>query len=150
MQPTNDCTARSRFASLLYLLASIFFLRVAGQAIQYWIPIELLPPFGAFQGSSLHYAVLLSVQVLLLVLMFRAAWRLGSGKLLPSRRTGRWMTVFGAIYIVGAVTRIAIGLAVVGAHPWFSSWIPAVLHVVLAMFVLVLASFHLRTKDQFV
>jgi hypothetical protein len=148
MQSASNRTARSRYSSLLYLFASLFFLRVVGQAVQYWFPLDFLPPFGHFQGSSLPYALLLSIQFLMLVFMYCFAWRLDSGKLLPNSRAGRWLMAFGIIYMGGSVTRIAIGVAVVDAGAWFTSWIPAVLHVVLAAFVLTLALFHLRAKGN--
>lgn len=149
MPPTSDRTTRIRYSSVLYLLTSLFLLRVAGQAIQYWFALDSLPPFDAFQGSSLPYAVLLSVQLLLLVAMYRAAWRLGSAKLPPNRRTGRWLVAAGSIYMAGSLARITIGLTVTGANGWFTSWIPALLHVVLAAFVLTLAIFHLWEKENY-
>lgn len=149
MPPTTDRTILIRYSGLLYLLASLFLLRVAGQAVQYWHPLTFLPPFGGFQGSSLPYAVLLPIQLLILVCMYRAAWRLGAGRLLPDGRTGRRLMIIGAIYMVGSLVRIAIGLTVAGANTWFTSWIPALLHVVLAAFVLTLATFHLQEKENF-
>jgi hypothetical protein len=136
----------SRYSILLYLLASLFLIRVAGQAMQYWFPFDSLPAFSNFQGSSLSYSLLLSIQFLMLFFMYRAAWRLGSGKLEPNGHTGRWLMVLGTIYMTGSVARIAIGMTVADANAWFTSWIPAVFHVVLAAFVLTLASFHLRAK----
>ena len=50
----------------------------------------------------------------------------------------------GGLYLAGSLLRIAVGLAVPAAHPWFSTWIPAAFHVVLAGYVLALARVHLR------
>ncbi|MFC7289400.1 hypothetical protein ACFQPC_15235 [Herminiimonas glaciei] len=137
-----------RYSNLLYLLASLFLVRVVGQAVQYWFPLAALPAFGDFQGSSLPYALLLSIQLLMLAFMYRAAWRLGSGKLRPNSRVGRWLMALGTIYMAGSLLRIMIGLTVTDAMAWFTSWIPAMFHVVLAAFILTLAIFHLRAKDN--
>lgn len=136
------------YSTLLFLLASLFLIRVLGQAVQYWYPLALLPAFRDFQGSSLPYALLLLIQLIILLFLYRVAWKLGSGKLLPNRRTGRWLLVLGVIYMAGSVVRIAIGLSVADAVVWFTSWIPAVFHVVLAAFILTLAIFHLRAKEK--
>jgi hypothetical protein len=56
-------------------------------------------------------------------------------------RGGRVLLWLGSFYMAGSLARIAIGLALPGAHPWFSAWVPAVFHVVLAAYVLVLARF---------
>ncbi len=137
-----------RYSIFLYLLASLFLMRLAGQAVQYWFPLGFLPAFGDFQGSSLPYVLLLPIQLLILVFMYWTAWRLGRGKLLPNGRVGRWLIALGVIYMAGSVTRIIIGMTVADAAAWFTSWIPAVFHVVLAVFVLTLAIFHLRAKEN--
>jgi len=43
-----------------------------------------------------------------------------------------------------SVGRIVVGLSVPAAPAWFSTWIPAVFHVVLAAYVLTLAHYHRR------
>ena len=48
----------------------------------------------------------------------------------------------GALYLMGASARLAIGAWVPRAPAWFSAWIPASFHVVLAAFVLALGGWH--------
>lgn len=55
-------------------------------------------------------------------------------------RGGRMLLWLGGFYMAGSLARIVVGLAVPAAHPWFSTWIPAAFHVVLAGYVLALAS----------
>src|SRR2546428_13782633 len=109
-----------------------------------WCPTPFLPPFEAFQGSSLPYWLLLSFQLLILVVMVRVAWRVQTDRLVPSRRVGLWLAGAGAVYMAFALGRIAVGLAVPGADAWFKTWIPAFFHVVLAAFLLVVSLYHLR------
>jgi hypothetical protein len=119
-------------AFLLWFLTFLFSLRVAGQAIQLWAPQPFLPPFDAFQGSNLPYPVLLGAQVgILAVMVFCNLRRPRGGRVL------RWL---GAIYMTGSVLRIVVGLAVPSAPAWFSTWIPAAFHLVLAAYVLALAT----------
>ena len=55
---------------------------------------------------------------------------------------GRILAWIGGIYMAGSLARLAVGLAVTDAPPWFTAWISAVFHVVLAGFVLTLAAYH--------
>ncbi len=126
---------------LLWALTLLFAARVLGQAIQRWWPQSYLPTFDAFQGSGLAYPVLLSAQVIILALMVWAAGRVGAGTLSPSRAQLRLLTGFGGFYMAGSVLRIVIGLAVPLAPHWFKAWISAFFHLVLAGFVITLASY---------
>jgi hypothetical protein len=114
----------------------LFSLRVAGQAIQRWAPQPWLPPFDAFQGSSLPYWFLLSVQLLILGAMVFCNLR--------RPRSGRVLLWLGGLYMAGSLLRIIVGLALPDAHPWFRAWIPGAFHVVLAAYLLALAIFHPR------
>ena len=137
-------TKRATYAALLWLLTILFVLRVFGQALQLWAPQAFLPPFDAFQGSNLPYRLLLSVQLAILVVMIVVAWRVQTGSLVPSSRTGKALMWAGCIYMTVSVGRIFVGLFAPEAPAWFSTWIPAVFHVVLAAYVLTLAYYHRR------
>jgi uncharacterized protein len=133
---------------LLTGLTALFALRVAGQALQRWMPLSFLPPVDAFQGSNLPYSTLLTIQLLILGLLARTSWRVWSGRSIPLPRLGRGLAWFGAIYLGGSILRIAVGLWVPNTHSWFSAWIPAFFHLVLASWVLVLAAHHLSAFDR--
>ena len=131
-------------AATAWLLSALFALRVLGQAVQRWLPQPFLPPFDSFQGSKLPYWLLLSVQLLILAVMLWLTWRMQRATLVPRRGTGIWLAGMGGAYMAVAVGRIAIGLLLPEAHPWFRTWIPAFFHVVLAGFVLTVSLYHLR------
>jgi hypothetical protein len=122
------------------LLTLLFSLRAAGQAIQHWAPQPYLPPFDAFQGSNLPYPVLLGSQIVILGAM--AFCNLRPPK---ARRALFW---FGSFYMVGSLARIAVGLAVPGAPAWFTAWIPAAFHLVLAGYVLTLSCYRTETSQK--
>jgi len=134
----------NRHVVVMALLTGLFGLRVAGQAVQFWMPQTFLPAFASFQGSALPYSTLLLIQLLILGLMLRTCLRIGGGISVPDRRLGRGLAWFGGLYMAGSVARIAVGLAVPSAPAWFSTWIPALFHLVLAGFVLSAAHFHLH------
>ena len=136
-------TNSSRHVLVMALLTGLFGLRVAGQAVQFWMPQSFLPTFDLFQGSTLRYSTLLLIQLLILGLMLRTCLRIGGGIGVPDRRLGRGLAWFGGIYMAGSVARIAVGIAMPSAPAWFSAWIPAFFHLVLAGFVLTAAHYHL-------
>lgn len=143
MGPAGEQSARaSNFDGALALLTVLFAGRVAAQALQRWLPIPLLPPFGAFQGSSLPYAVLLPAQLAIIAVMLRIVWRVRRKKLERSERTGRALTVLGGLYVAVMLTRLVIGFAVPDAPAWFRCEISIAFHFVLAIFVLTLAAYH--------
>lgn len=137
-------TQLGRYVVVMGLLTGLFGLRVAGQAVQYWLPQSYLPAFDAFQGSHLSYSTLLLLQLLILALMLRTCLRVGTGISVPDRKFGLGLGWFGGIYMAGSILRIAVGIAVPSAPAWFSAWISAFFHLVLAGFVLTAAHYHVR------
>lgn len=133
---------------LLCILLLLFALRVAGQAVQRWQPQAFLPPFEEFQGSGMPYPALLTIQLVILAVMGRICWRVRSGALDPRRRTGAILRAFGGVYMAGSLARIAVGLLMPDAPGWFTAWIPAFFHVVLATFVMVVAHCHLNNSNS--
>jgi hypothetical protein len=146
-QPSGNHYPVRLYAALLWLLSFLFALRVLGQAVQRWLPQAYLPPFNAFQGSGLPYWLLLAAQLVILALMIHVALGVRAESLTAGRRTKAALSWFGWIYMAGSLLRIAIGLALPAAPAWFSAWIPALFHVVLAGFVLTLSSWY-RCQDQ--
>ena len=129
---------------LLWALTGLFAMRVAGQAVQRWMPLPFLPPAEAFQGSNLPYWLLLAAQLVVLAAMVYVSSRVQAGRLARSRRLGIALAWAGALYMAVALGRIAIGLGLPEAPAWFRTWIPAFFHVVLAGFVLAVSFHHLR------
>ena len=141
----KTAAALSRYAAAGWLLSTMFGARVLGQVLQRWMPQPFLPPAEAFQGSNLPYAVLLSSQLAILTAMFYLTFRMQTGAMVPSRRIGLGLAWAGGIYMALSIGRIAVGLALPEADPWFSAWVPAFFHLVLAGFVLTVSLYHLRT-----
>ena len=132
---------KSLYGLLPWALTMLFAARVLGQALQAWHPQSWLPPFAAFQGSALPYWLLLPAQLAILAVMAVMAvyaCRVGAGSVPPASQTIVRLGWFGAMYMAASLGRIAIGLGMPDAPAWFSAWIPAGFHLVLASFVLCL------------
>jgi hypothetical protein len=136
---TNPSSASRQFAALLWGLTTLFVLRVLCQAIQRWLPQQWLPGFEKFQGSNFPYPALLGVQLFIIILMVHFSLRVQRRTFSPDARTAKAVTWLGGIYMLGSLLRISIGLSVPDAPPWFSTWIPAIFHLVLAGYVITLA-----------
>jgi hypothetical protein len=142
----NIWLARPRsVAALLWVLTALFTARVLGQVVQRWWPQPFLPPFNSFQGSGLPYPLLLTAQVVILGLMMRTALRVRSGTHRRSPAQQKALAWFAFVYMGGSILRIVIGIFVPAAPAWFTTWIPAFFHLVLAAFVMVLA-LHVRYR----
>jgi hypothetical protein len=131
-------------ARILWLLTLLFAVRVAAQAMQRWRPQAFLPPFCDFQGSHLAYPLLLTAQLLILAAMLHCSWKVQRGTLSPRARAATVLWWCGGLYMAASLARLAIGLDFPAASPWFRAWISGVFHLVLAGFVLTVATFHQR------
>lgn len=137
---------RGLYVLVLGLLTFAFLLRVLAQALQYWEPQPWLPAFNRFQGSGTPYWLLLSSQVLILAVMVRTTLRVHFGAPAPRRSAVRLLAWGGSIYMAGSLARLGVGLTFPAPAPWFTAWISAVFHVVLAGFVLTLAAYYARNR----
>lgn len=141
-EPVTTDTRCRRYAWALGALTALFAVRVAGQALQRWAPVGALPAFDDFQGSSLPYWLLLSVQIFLLACMVSIASDVAAGTRRRNARAARVLLWVGGLYMAGSTARILLGVVLPDPHAWFTAWIPAFFHVILAAYVLTLAAYH--------
>ncbi len=99
MHPTTTHDALT--ISAVSVLSVVFLLRVAGQAIQRWLPMEFSPPFEAWPGSSLPYFVLLTCQVAILALLASVIIGMVRQRRVLSATASRWVVVIGFVYFTG-------------------------------------------------
>ncbi len=118
------------------MLSVVFLLRVAGQAIQRWFPVEFLPPFEAWQGSGLAYSVLLACQVVILGLLATAIRGMVRRRRMLGATASRCVVVIGFVYFAGMALRLILGLTVFDDNRWFTAWISTALHLDLAAIVI--------------
>ena len=140
-----DARAR-RAAPWLWVLMSLFAFRVAAQLLQSRAALPVLPPFEDWHSSVVPYGWLLLAQVLILATLAKIALDFSTGRVRPSRLRGWIWLGAGAVYFSIMVLRLALGATLPDADPWFGRTLPALFHLVLAGFVLVVGSFHLRAQ----
>jgi hypothetical protein len=141
---TTPTRTTRRYALGLWLLLGAFAFRVAAQPVQLWRTVPWLPPFEAWHSGALPYAVLVTLQALILAAQARLALAFWRGRVVASHATGRRWLGLGAIYFGLMLTRLALGASLLATQRWFSAWLPTVFHLVLASFVLVVGAYHWR------
>jgi hypothetical protein len=141
-----------RLGAILWALSFLFLARITGQLIQYFNPVPWLPQLDAWQGSSLPYGVLLFSQLIIFALMGRISSQYTLGRVKQNPSKGKWLLSLGILYFLSMAGRLVIGFTNLSMHPWFHTFIPAIFHLVLATFVLLLAAFHMNwfsRSDQY-
>lgn len=136
---------RRRYAAALWLLAFLFFLRVAGQVLVAFVNVSWLPPMAEWYSGLLPYPLLLPAQILILALQTKIGLDFSRGAgffVRPRRILGRPLRWFSAVYFA------AMGLcygATMTLHPerrWLGGAIPIVFHWVLAAYLFTLSHYH--------
>ena len=135
-------SASRKLPPWLWLLLALFCFRVLAQWLQSTFSFVFLPPFAAWHSGALPYGVLLLSQLLIIVVMSLVCFKFTQGRVIASRNTGIMLLVFGAIYFLVMLGRLILGLFVLPEHSWFGQILPAVFHLVLAFFVVLVGRFH--------
>ena len=126
---------------LLWILFTLFALRVLGQLLVVAGLAPFLPPMDDWQSGVLPYPLLLASQILILGVLATACVQFSRGKgffVHPHRWLATPLWLIGWIYAVGMVARYAA---------LRRDLIPVVFHVVLASFLLVVAYRHRRRRS---
>lgn len=136
------------FACML-VLAGLFVLRVFAQLLQAIHPVSVLPDFDAWDSGVIAYPVLLSAQMMIVVLLATALWRVATQAGSPRRWKYRLCFALGGVYFALMAFRFVAGQTVLSDVPWFSHGLPAFFHMVLAAFLLTLGlSIHRRSAGE--
>ena len=123
------------------MLAGLFVLRVAGQLVQAVYEVPFLPPFEAWQGMGMPYAVLLSVQAVVIVVAAVVLRRVRADSMAPRRWKYQACFVVGGVYFAVMAFRLAAGQTFLAEYDWFAKGLPAFFHLVLASFILLLGHY---------
>lgn len=131
-----------RWTSALSVLLALFALRVAAQAVQSRYALPWLPPFEAWHSGALPYWALAAAQFAILALAGHATVAVARGRMRRNQSLGGWLLALGAVYFVSMAARLALGASRLAGHGWFDAPLPSLFHLVLACFILVMASYH--------
>ena len=134
----------SRYLPWLLALTVLFVLRVLAQAVQWAGPVDFLPPFDAWQGSALPYPLLLTTQVAVIAVLLRVLFLVRADVIRPATWKHNACFILGGAYFTVMAFRLAAGLTFLADIAWFAHTLPALFHVVLATFVLLLGHYLYR------
>lgn len=135
-------------APWLWILLGLFCFRVVAQLAVIGGGPAWLPSFEYWHSGALPYSALAASQLLLIVIMTRTAFVFSRGAVQPRRRFGQILGALGWVYFAAMVVRLVLGLTVLPAHPWFGKTLPALFHLVLAGFVLLVSRVHMCGSRQ--
>jgi hypothetical protein len=119
------------------VLTTLFALRIAAQPLSLVIPG--LPDFNAWHGGVMPYPLLLAFQLAVLAVMVATNRACAHGRLTSQPRLARGLTLFGTLYFVVMLIRLALGQSLDPAPAWFARPLPTLFHLVLAAWLLILA-----------
>ncbi len=133
-----------RYAPWLWLLVALFSFRVIAQFIALKSAPAFLPSFDAWHSATVPYWLLVASQLVIITILAATAWRFTYGNVHPRPILGRTLLVLGCIYLGVMLVRLALGLTILTAHPWFSKVLPTIFHIVLAAFLILVGLYHVR------
>lgn len=140
----SDFTTFSRRVVMtLWLLLTLFVLRVLGQVLVVFAGVHWLPPMEQWQSGILPYPVLLSSQIAIIALLVRVCVDCSRGEGFFARtRFDRGALWFGYVYFASMVVRYILRMYLYPENRWFGGTIPIVFHCVLATFIILFARSH--------
>lgn len=130
------------YCQYLIVLGLVFFFRVVAQFIQAFNLAGFLPAFSAWHSGSIPYPLLLGSQLIIVFILVRTTWELYKDRVTPRYKKGKALLIFGGAYLVLMLIRLLLGLFFLSNHSWFGAIIPAVFHMVLALFIIIYGHYH--------
>jgi hypothetical protein len=113
---------------------------VIGQLLAATGSVGFLPPIEKWQSGLLPYPVLLAFQALIILLYAKVCLDFSKGSgffVVPSRRLGKGLIVFGSLYLAAMIVR----------HWIQGPSIPVYFHFVLATFLLAVGRYHQKAAS---
>lgn len=140
--------AHRRHFWLMAFLSGLFTLRVAAQLVQAIWEVRFLPPFAAWQGSTLPYPVLLGSQAAIVAALAVVLRVVYTGAIAPRSWMPTICFVAGGVYFVVMAFRLIGGLTFLSEYAWFAKIIPALFHVILSLIILTLGHYLWKLGKQ--
>ena len=149
-----------RFAAWLWLLLGLFCLRVGGQLVVALVPVSplsplsptFLPPMEEWYSGLVPYGPLLVAQILIIFLYGKVCLDFTRGRgyfVIPQRRLGIGLLVFGSLYLGAMILRYVIRMSLYPDERWTGGSIPIFFHWILASFLLLVGQYHWsRTRNS--
>ncbi|MCI0409084.1 MAG: hypothetical protein L0191_11085 [Acidobacteria bacterium] len=125
-----------RYAIALWACATLFSLRVLGQALVAFPDVAFLPPMAAWYSGLIPYPLLLPIQLVILALQIRVGldlWRGAGFFVVPRPGMGRALRRLSVVYFAAMLLRYLITGRLI---------IPILFHWVLAANLFILGHYH--------
>lgn len=135
-------TSQRHYFYCLLILYCLFVFRVSAQFIQQYAPVNFLPPFEHWYSGTLSYHWLLLSQLIIIVILTITLKKFYVAQVSANQRWGKILISVGIIYFCSMMFRLIAGLTFAQHHPWLGATIPAIFHMVLACFILLVGFFH--------
>jgi len=126
------------YKPILLLLCLIFAARVFIQFALQWFSVDWLPGFDLWHSEAMPYALLFTLQCLLLGFMIWGAVVSPHRKIRP--RLGAFVCFLGLVYWFAMLSRLIIGLGQFSDLLWFEGAVPTAIHFILIAYVFVLGA----------
>ena len=120
----------------------LFMFRVVAQWVQQYYLVSFLPPFEKWYSGVTPYPQLLASQVVIIAALLLVIILFIKGKPAPKHKLGIGLLIWGGTYFSVMLFRFIAGLTFAADNVWMNAPIPAVFHLVLAAFLLLLGKFH--------
>lgn len=151
----NIAVSRGTQRKYFWILSSLlllFFFRVLGQLIVYYLPGNgILPVMNEWYSGLLPYYLLLPSQILILLVFGYICYRFSSfsqSPPVPWYRWGQFLLYAGFVYIAIMIARYTIRMSLYPSERWIGGSIPIIFHIVLASYLLVLGVYHYRHSTK--
>ena len=129
--------SRIPYRALLSALTAVFAVRIVMQAMAANWDVAVLPPFEAWHSETMPYAVLLSLQLIILALMMLGCLVLP--RIGKSRKVSGFLAAIASVYGALMVSRMAVGIFQLSKHNWFDGAVPTAFHFVLVFYLLIMS-----------
>lgn len=142
---------RQLTVKLLLILLALFCFRVLAQLVQLSEGLSFLPGFDAWHSASIPYPALLGSQLCIIFLSFYVIAKINSGSYRANSARSKILFWLGWLYFSFMFVRFILSVTIMQSHAWFGATLPAIFHMVLALFLVVLGSYEkntLRLKEK--
>ena len=130
---------------ILITLLVLFCFRVAAQFIQSVTSVSWLPEFEIWHSGALPYPSLLAAQLLIVSIAVVVIFRIQNDTYRRSVLRSKVLLVLGFLYLAFMLVRFVLSVTILSEHFWFGATLPAIFHIVLACFIVVVGLYERGT-----
>jgi len=135
-------TSQRQYFYCLLAPYTLFIFRVGAQLVQQYSPVDFLPSFERWYSGALAYHWLLLSQLIIIIILTMTLKRFYAAKVSANPQWGKILIGVGTLYFCSMLLRLIAGLTFAQHHSWWGATLPAIFHMVLAIFILLVGLFH--------